>query len=184
MTKRSRLAVESPTGSMMEPEFELTDEQWKLIKDLFPDTPVGPKGGRPVVESRRCFEGILWLLRSGARWKDMPSRFPSASTCWRRHRDWTLLGVWEKAWTRLARRLDREGRIDHEESFADGTFSSAKKGVKRSARQNVARAPRSWCSPMARVCRSASTPLVPARMKSLSSSRFSKNESCVASPNG
>jgi transposase len=122
MKKRSRPAVESPAGSKMEPEFELTDERWQLIKDLFPETPVGPKGGRPVAASRPCVEGILWILRSGARWKDMPSRFPSSTTCWRRHRDWTRSGAWEKAWARLVRRLDREGRVDREESFADGTF--------------------------------------------------------------
>lgn len=157
MKKRSRPAVKSPAGSKTEPEFELTDERWQLIKDLFLETPVGPKGGRPVVVSRPCVEGILWILRSGARWKDMPSRFPSATTCWRRHRDWTRAGVWEKAWARLVRRLDREGRVDREESFADGTFSSAKKGVKRSARPNAARAPRSWSLPMGTVSRSAST---------------------------
>ena len=157
MKKRSRRAVESPEGSKMEPEFELTDEQWLLIEDLFPETPVGPKGGRPVVASRPCVEGILWILRSGARWKDMPGRFPSATTCWRRHRAWTRAGIWEKAWARLVRRLDREGRVDREESFADGTFSSAKKGGERLARRNAARAPRLWSLPMVAVSRSAST---------------------------
>ena len=156
MNKRSRAAVESPTGSKMEPEFELTDERWQLIEDLFPESPVGPEGGRPVVPSRLCVEGILWILRTGARWKDMPSRFPSATTCWRRHRDWTRSGVWEKAWARLVRKLDRRGRVSHEESFADGTFSSAEKGAKRSARPNEARAPRSWSLPTAMAFHSAS----------------------------
>lgn len=165
MIKRSSPAVKPPEGSKMEPEFELTDEQWNLIKDLFIETPVGPKGGRPVVTSRLCVEGVLWILRSGARWKDMPSRFPSATTCWRRHRDWTRSGVWEKAWARLVRKLDREGRLDHEESFADGTFSSAKKGVKRSERRNAARAPRSWCLPTVVVSHSVSTQRAPVRMK-------------------
>ena len=165
MKNRTFLAVEPPEGSKTEPSFELTDEQWQLIKDLFPETRVGPEGGRPAVMSRPCFEGILWLLRSGARWKDMPSHFPSATTCWRRHRDWTRSGLWEKAWARLLRKLDREGRLDHEESFADGTFSSAKKGVKRSERQNVARAPRSWCLPMVMAFRSASTRRALVRMK-------------------
>ena len=131
MTNRSREAVESPAGSTTEPEFELTDEQWQLISDLFPTRPVGPKGGRPPAESRPCVEGILRMLRSGARWKDLPKCFPSVTTCWRRHRDWTENGVWEKAWARLTRMLDRRGSIQHEEAFADGTFSPAKKGVTR-----------------------------------------------------
>lgn len=165
MKNRSRVVVESPTGPKMEPGFELTDERWLLINDLFPEPPVGPKGGRPVIAARLCFEGILWLLRSGARWKDMPSRFPSATTCWRRHREWTRSGVWEKAWARLVRRLDRESRVNCDESFADGTFSSAKKGVKRLARRSEAREPRSWCSPMVMACRLASTPRARVRMK-------------------
>ena len=165
MTERSSLAVEPSEGSKTEPEFELNDEQWQLIKDLFPESTVGPQGGRPPVASRPCVEGILWMLRSGARWKDIPSYFPSAATCWRRHRDWTRSGVWEKAWARLARRLHRAGRLNHEESFADGTFAPAKKGVKRSAKQSEARAPRSWCSPMAPAFHLGSTPQAPARTR-------------------
>lgn len=166
MADRSRGAVESPAGSTMEPEFELTDEQWHLISDLFPESGVGPEGGRPTAPARDCVEGILWILRSGARWKDLPRHFPSASTCWRRHRDWTESGVWEKAWSRLTRLLDRRGRIKHEESFADGTFSPAKKGVKRLARRNAVREPRSWFSPMRRDCRLASKPPAPVLTKS------------------
>ena len=165
MTDRSRRAVESPTGSTTEPEFELTDEQWQLISDLFPEPPVGPQGGRPVTPSRPCVEGILWILRSGARWKDLPKRFPSASTCWRRHWQWTESGVWEKAWARLVRLLDRQGRVNHEESFADGTFASAKKGVKRLARRSAAKEPRSWFSPTRKVSRWASTRPAPALTK-------------------
>ena len=108
---------------------ELTDEQWSLIEDLFRPLPPSPLGGRPRVESRACFEGIVWVLRSGARWKDLPPWFPSPATCWRRFHAWTESGLWERAWSRLLRVLDRAGSIDTEQVFADGTFSPAKKGV-------------------------------------------------------
>jgi transposase len=160
MTNRSREVVEPLTVSKMEPRYELTEEQWNLISDLFAETPIGPKGGRPVAASRGCVEGILWILRSGARWKDLPKYFPSATTCWRRHRQWTESGVWQVAWKRLILLLDRHGELNHEESFADGTFASAKKGVKRLARPNEARGPRSWFLPMEMVSRLASTPPV------------------------
>jgi hypothetical protein len=65
---------------------------------------------------------------------------------------WTESGVWEKAWSRLLRKLDGQGRIEHAESFADGTFAAAKKGVKASARPNAAREPSSWFSPMGAAC--------------------------------
>ena len=130
MSKRSRkLRAKARAGSRMEPESQLTDEQWLLIADLFPDEPPSEKGGRPRRTSRECVEGILWVLRTGARWRDLPARFPSPPTCWRRFQVWTEAGLWKAAWARLLRKLDRRGSIDWQEAMADGTFSSAKKGA-------------------------------------------------------
>ena len=117
------------SGAMMEPEYELDDEQWKLIADVFPPPRCSPKGGRPPAGSRECFEGICWVLRRGARWKDLPNHFPSPSTCWRRLRDWTQCGAWARAWSRLLRKLQQGGQVQTEEAIADGTFCSAKKGA-------------------------------------------------------
>lgn len=105
---------------------ELTDEQWNKIAPLLPKAPPTRRGGRPRVEDQRCFEGILWVLRSGARWKDLPAQYPSPSTCWRRLRDW-------------------------EETFADGSFVPAKKGVPASERPNAARVRSGWWWQAARV---------------------------------
>ena len=162
MSFRSR---EVAAGSRMEPKSELSDEQWRLIADLFPYDPRTGQRGRPTVEPRACVEGILWVLRSGARWKDLPDRFPSYPTCWRRFRQWTANGIWTKAWSRLLRVLDRQGRIDLSETLADGTFSSAKKGAKWSAKPNAAKAPRSWSLPTARDCLSRQPSPVPVLTK-------------------
>src|SRR3954471_11779390 len=129
MTVRSRVRA----GSTMEPEVcsiaaQLSDEQWSLICDLFPVPMQNPRGGRPRADVRACLEGILWVLRSGARWKDLPRSFPSYVTCWRRFSEWSLSGVWDQAWQRLISRLDERGLINWNEGFADGTFSAAKKG--------------------------------------------------------
>jgi len=147
MSRRSRKRrAKARAGSRMEPDPELTDEQWSLIADLFPDQPPSEKGGRPRRTARECFEGILWVLRSGARWKDLPAHFPSPATCWRRFQAWTEAGLWKKAWARLLRKLDRRSRIQWEEAMADGTFSPAKKGANASARPSAARGPRRWSS--------------------------------------
>lgn len=123
---------------------ELSDEQWSLISDLFPDKPMGARGGRPMALSRACFEGILWVLRSGARWKDLPSHFPSYSTCWRRFAAWSVEGKWDLALARLLEQLDQQGKLNWDEAMADGTFASAKKGVISLARPNEVKEPRSW----------------------------------------
>lgn len=121
---------------------QLTDKQWDRIKDLFPWKPPTRYGGRPRKHPRDCLEGILWVLRSGARWKDLPKSFPSFSTCWRRFRDWTESGVFKVAWARLLEELDDLNEINWEEAIADGTFSPAKKGAPRSVRRNAAREPK------------------------------------------
>ena len=71
-------------ASKTDPQPELTEEQWLRIADVFPWRPPSRVGGRPRVEPRPCLEGILWILRTGARWKDLPRSFPSSATCWRR----------------------------------------------------------------------------------------------------
>lgn len=66
----------------------LSEVQWQKIAPLLPKPPQHRKGGRPWIANRRVLEGILWILRSGARWQDLPEKYPHPSTCWRRLRDW------------------------------------------------------------------------------------------------
>ncbi len=125
-------------GSRMEPGSrflrpELSDEQWAVVSDLFKAPQPSPKGGRPRVDARACLEGVLWVMRSGSRWKDLPPWFPSYPTCWRRFVQWTTDGTLDKVHRRLIRLLDKAGKIDWEEGFADGTFAPAKKGGVASA---------------------------------------------------
>ena len=114
---------------------ELTDEQWAHIAPLLPEPKASPKGGPKPIANRPVFEGILWVLRSGARWQDLPERYPSPSTCWRRLRAWEIDGVWLKAWRALLGQLDEQGQQDWSETFADGSFAPAKKGALRGQNQ-------------------------------------------------
>ncbi len=108
---------------------EITDEQWERIKPHLPARTRSSKGGRPRADDRACFEGILWILRSGARWKDLPRDrgFPSPATCWRRLGRWERGGVWLRLWEAFLDELDEQGKLDWSECFADATFASAKK---------------------------------------------------------
>src|SRR3982074_3686625 len=60
----------------------LTEAQWKKIAPLLPKPPQQRQGGRPWIENRRVLEGILWILRSGARWQDLPGEFPPPLPGW------------------------------------------------------------------------------------------------------
>jgi transposase len=119
------------TGSRTAPQPFLSDSQWLVIADLLADPPPSPLGGRPRVEPRPCLEGIIWVLTSGARWQDLPERYPSPATCWRRLRAWSDDGRFLAVWQRLLGQLDRLKGINWEEAIGDGSFVRAKKGVPR-----------------------------------------------------
>ena len=76
----------------------LTEAPWEKMAPLLPELNASPRGGPQPIPNRAVFEGLLWILRSGARWQDLPERFPSPSTCWRRLRDGEAPGVWLNAW--------------------------------------------------------------------------------------
>ncbi len=81
----------------------LNDWQWEIIQPLLPPL---CGFGRPRANDRLVLEGILWVLRSGARWRDLPERDPSASTCWRRLRDWEEEDLWLNIWRVFLSALD------------------------------------------------------------------------------
>lgn len=75
--------------------YELSDEQWEQIKDMFPKA----KTGRPPKDNRMMFNAILWITRSGAPWRDMPERYGSYKTVYSRFCKWrddgTLLCIFQ-----------------------------------------------------------------------------------------
>jgi transposase len=147
--RRRRNTASKTVRTIVRPQ--LTESQWLRIADLFPNKPMTQAGGRPSIPSRPCLEGILWILTSGARWqarvacKKGPSEFPSDTTCWRRFRDWTESGLWERAWARLLAVEEGFDKLDWTHLLADGSFSPAKKGVIVSVEDAKAKAPRCCC---------------------------------------
>jgi transposase len=124
---------------------DLTDPQWKLIEPILPPDPVRDDGrGRPWSDPRTVLNGVLWILRAGAPWKDLPPRYGPYQTAHRRFQNWVRSGVMERLLLTLAEHLREAGGLDLKECFVDGTFVPAKKGGVWSAKPNEARAPRSW----------------------------------------
>ena len=124
---------------------DLTDEQWQLLEPLIPKPPRRSDGrGRPWRDARDVLNGILWVLRTGAPWKDLPERYPPYQTCHRRFQQWAQDGTVEKILRALAEDLETRGEIDLSEAFIDGTFSPARKGGSVSGKPRRAKGPRSW----------------------------------------
>jgi transposase len=104
---------------------DLTDDQWAVIQPFLPPR---ARRGRPRADDRRTLNGILWILRTGARLADLPPRYGASSTCHARLQRWQHAGIWQRLWRALLRRLDEQGRIDWQRGHLDGTFIPAKKG--------------------------------------------------------
>jgi transposase len=92
---------------------DLTDEQWVLIGPFLLKLARRTDGrGRPWRENRAVLNGILWILRTGAPWADLPDRYPSYQTCHRRFQQWVRAGVLRRVLEVLAQALHDEGSLD------------------------------------------------------------------------
>jgi len=137
---------------------DLTEEQWKVIKEFIPKDAVREDGrGRPWSDRRRAFNGILWILRTGAPWQDLPERYGAYQTVHRRFQYWRKQGVIDAVLRGLARDLHERGGLDLSECFLDGSFAAAKKGALALAKLRGARAAKSWRWEMLMVFQSPST---------------------------
>ena len=126
---------------------DLTDEQWEAIRASFPGPErkrTSAKGGRPWRDPRDVLNGVLWVLRTGAPWADLPGRYPPYQTCHRRFQRWVKEGVLAKVLRLLAEDLRERGKIDLTEAFIDGSHAGAKRGGLLLESLDAARRPNSW----------------------------------------
>lgn len=123
----------------------LSNQQWEFIAPHIPHPAKQDNRGRPRRDDREILNGILWILRTGAPWKDMPrDKCPPYQTCHRRFQEWSRNGTLVNLLQVLAEDMQRRGELSLEECFIDGTFVSAKKGGFVWARRNVEKARKSW----------------------------------------
>src|SRR6202790_5100734 len=158
---------------------DLTDAQWAVLEPLFRPKRRADGRGPPGQDTRAVLNGVFWVLRTGAPWHDLPSRYPSYQTCHRRFQHWQRSGLLTRLLQKLAEDLRDRGKLDLSESFIDASFSGAKKGALVSALQNAAKAAKSWQSQTAMVFLSPCTWSALRRMKPLSSNPRSSDDSSV-----
>lgn len=134
---------------------DLSERQWRLLAPLLPKPKVRrDKRGRPWRDPRDVLNAILWVMRTGAPWSDLPPRYPPYQTCHRRFQLWARNGALHRVLRHLARELADAGGFDFDEAFIDATFAAAKKGAPASASPAKAKGRRLWRSQTALVFRS------------------------------
>lgn len=121
---------------------ELTDEQWDRLRPHLPAQK--PTTGKPNHDHRVIVEGILWRLRAGAPWRDLPERYGPWQTVYSRFRRWHAAGVWARALAALQAEGDAAGDVDWALHFLDGTTVRAHQhaaGAKKGAVIRLSAAP-------------------------------------------
>lgn len=97
---------------------KLTEEQWQFIEPMLPKQKVRKdRRGRRWKDPRDVLEGILWVLKSGARWKDLPDRNPPYQTCHRRFQHWVKDGTFRKILTALVEHLRKKAKDSRLKNF-------------------------------------------------------------------
>jgi transposase len=134
---------------------DLSDFQWEFVRPFVewdqqqrqrPDC----RGGR-WSDARQVLNGVLWILRTGAPWQDIPRRYGFYQTCHRRFQQWQRSGVLDGILWALCEDLLARGQLGLEETFVDASFSGAKKGAIALVQHAAAKGARSWQSQIAMV---------------------------------
>ena len=124
--------------------YHITDPQWIIIEPLLRPPKHWETRGRPRQPDRPLLDGILWILKTGAQWSELPKEYPPYQSCHRRFQEWVERGIFDRILELLAQDMEERGRISLKECFIDGTFAPAKKGAPILVRLNAGRAVKSW----------------------------------------
>lgn len=105
---------------------DIDDAAWEAVRDCLP---ARQTMGRPPRDPRQVLNGVFWILRTGAPWRDLPECYGPWTTVYFRFRAWERSGVIDQMMARLQTRLDRDGSIDRELWCIDGTSVRAAKAA-------------------------------------------------------
>jgi transposase len=115
---------------------EVTDEQWEVIQAILPKRTA--KTGRPPSDSRLMLNGILWILRTGSPWRDLPERFGPWQTVYDHFAKWRALGAYDRILEALHIRLDADGAIDWDLWCIDGSSVRASRAAAGASKKAAA----------------------------------------------
>src|SRR5512135_3630796 len=123
----------------MHGRWEVSEEQWTILEPILRPKRRPDGRGRPPADTRAVRNGVLWILGTGAQWRELPKKYPPYQTCHRRFQYWVRAGKLEGILRVLAEELQARGKLQLEEAFIDASFTGAKKGASRSGPPNAAK---------------------------------------------
>ena len=111
--------------------WRVPDELWERIEPILQEHDLPRRTGRPRVNQRAILDAVVFRLRTGCQWNQMPSEFPDDSTVHRTFQRWVELGVLDRIWAALIEECEELGGVDWEWQAADGAMGKARFGGSR-----------------------------------------------------
>ena len=130
----------------MSRRYELSDDQWDLIKDFLPKN---DGRGRPWKDHRNAVNGLFWILNSGAPWRDLPERYGPWETVYYRFYRWESDGTFDTIVEKLQLVMDEHGYIDYDLWCVDGSSVRAHKSAAGAGKKKIPKSPKTtpWVVP-------------------------------------
>jgi transposase len=128
MARQKRQAKPLPTI------WEVSDELWKIVCKILDELDPPAATGRPRTGQRQALNGIIYRMRSGVQWNQLPRQFGDDSSVHRTMQRWIAKGVFQRLWAVLIENCEELGAVDWQWQCADGAMSKARFGRIKSAR--------------------------------------------------
>src|ERR1700730_1069979 len=160
--------------------WKVSDAEGSVLERILQPAQRRDGRGRPWRNTRAVLDGVLWVVGTGEKWREVPSKYAPYQTCHRRFQQWVRDGKLEKILRLLATELQARGQLPLEEGFIDTSFTGAKKGGSRLALPSAAKAPRSSPSALITVFLS---PLVSKALRRTKASSSKKSSGKASSTN-
>jgi transposase len=124
--------------------YELSNQRWAKIAPFFPHRTHHGNVGHPFNAPRPAVNGILWVLHTGAPWRDLPERYGPWATVFGRFNEWRKDGTWNRIVTALLDELDDQGQIDHDLWCIDGSVVRASRSAAGAEKKTERSEPTGW----------------------------------------
>lgn len=113
---------------MNQERFNVPDELWNLVEKIIPKKKKSAQGGRPPLDDRKVLAGVIYRLRTGISWHDLPPMYGAKSSVHKRFQEWVDAGVFDKIYELILKYYNKKKGIRTKRMAADGSYSRAPKG--------------------------------------------------------